>query len=106
MITTTTISTKGEKMTQYLGIVTDETIIRVTIFKDFFMGIRSIIKDKSSSYKNILREAKNVVLQEKKQITQNKEVNTMLATVLDYESESKEGSMVVVTASSTAVKFS
>ncbi len=38
MIITTTHTLDGRKITNYLGLVTGETIIGANIFKDFFAG--------------------------------------------------------------------
>lgn len=106
MIITTTNSIEGKKITKYLGIVTGETIIGANIFKDLFASIRDIVGGRSGSYEKVLREAKDVALQEMEQIARSKGADAILAVDLDYETVGANGGMLMVTASGTAVKLS
>ena len=61
---TTTPIIEGKPASEYLGIVSGETIIGANIIKDFFAGVRDIIGSRSSSYESVLREAKESSLKE------------------------------------------
>jgi uncharacterized protein YbjQ (UPF0145 family) len=106
MIITTTNTIEGKKVSEYLGIVTGETIIGANIFKDLFASIRDIVGGRSGSYEKVLREAKDVALQEMEQIARSKGADAILAVDLDYETVGANGGMLMVTASGTAVKLS
>jgi uncharacterized protein YbjQ (UPF0145 family) len=106
MIITTTNTIEGKKVNEYLGIVTGETIIGANIFKDLFASIRDIVGGRSGSYEKVLREAKDVALQEMEQIARSKGADAILAVDLDYETVGANGGMLMVTASGTAVKLS
>lgn len=106
MITTTTNTIEGKKASEYLGIVTGETIIGANIFKDLFASIRDIVGGRSGSYEKVLREAKDVALQEMEQMARLKGADAILAVDLDYETVGSNGGMLMVTASGTAVKLS
>ncbi len=54
----------GGRITRYYGIVSGETIIGANVFRDFFAGIRDIVGGRSSSYEEVLREAKETALRE------------------------------------------
>lgn len=103
MIVTTTASIEGKKVVKYLGIVTGEAIIGANIVKDFFAGVRDIVGGRSGAYEEGLREAKNIALAELQQNAAALGANAVLAVDLDYETMGSSGSMLMVSASGTAV---
>ncbi|WP_299776525.1 heavy metal-binding domain-containing protein [uncultured Formosa sp.] len=105
MIVTTTPTLETQKITEYLGIVTGETIIGANFIKDFFAGIRDIVGGRASSYEAVLREAKDSALKEMKERAQELGAHGIVAVDLDYETVGPNGGMLMVTASGTAVKF-
>lgn len=105
MIVTTTNTIETHPVKQYLGIVTGETIIGANIFKDFFAGIRDIVGGRSGSYERVLREAKNTALKEMQQEAAKLGATAIVGVDLDYETVGKNGGMLMVTASGTAVKI-
>ena len=105
MILTTTNTLETHKITDYLGIVSGETIIGANIFKDFFAGIRDIVGGRSGSYERVLREAKETALKEMEQEAQKFGADAIIGIDLDYETVGAKGGMLMVTASGTAVKF-
>ena len=105
MILTTTNNLETHKVTDYLGIVTGETIIGANIFKDFFAGIRDIVGGRSGSYEKVLREAKDTALKEMQEQAMRLGANAVIGIDLDYETVSPNGGMLMVTASGTAVKY-
>jgi uncharacterized protein YbjQ (UPF0145 family) len=106
MILSTTNTIEGKTVNDYLGIVTSETIIGANIFKDFFASIRYIVGRRSGSYERVLREAKDTALKEMKEKAAIKlNANAVVGVDLDYETVSKNGGMLMVTASGTTVKL-
>lgn len=105
MILTTTNNIENKPVREYLGIVTGETIIGANIFKDFFAGIRDIVGGRSGSYEQVLREAKDTALKEMTEQAQKLGANAVIGIDLDYETVGKNGGMLMVTASGTAVKI-
>ena len=105
MILTTTPTIETKKIREYLGIVTGETIIGANIFKDIFAGIRDIVGGRSGSYERVLREAKDIALNEMRQEAQRLGADAIVGIDLDYETVGSKGGMLMVTASGTAVKF-
>ena len=103
MIVTTTPSLEGKKITSYLGLVTGEAIIGANLFRDIFAGIRDIVGGRSGSYEEVLREAKNNALTEMQDNAQKLGANAVVGVDLDYETVGNNGSMLMVTASGTAV---
>ena len=105
MLLTTTNTLEGKRIVTYYGIVSGETIIGANIFKDFFAGIRDIIGGRSGSYEKVLREAKDIALKEMSEQTERMGANAVIAIDLDYESVGDTGSMLMVTASGTAIRY-
>ena len=105
MILSTTNTIEGKPVNDYLGIVTGETIIGANIFKDFFASIIDIVGGRSGSYERVLREAKDTALKEMKEEAIKLNANAVIGIDLDYETVGKNGGMLMVTASGTAVKL-
>ncbi|MBA6156735.1 heavy metal-binding domain-containing protein [Tenacibaculum sp. S7007] len=105
MILTTTHSIENKPVKEYLGIVTGETIIGANIIKDFFAGIRDIVGGRSGSYEKVLRQAKDSALKEMKERAMKYGADAIVGIDLDYETVGKNGGMLMVTASGTAVKL-
>ncbi|MBE6255919.1 MAG: heavy metal-binding domain-containing protein [Prevotella sp.] len=103
MILSTTPQIEGHSIRQYMGVVTGETIIGANIFKDFFAGIRDIVGGRSSSYEEVLREAKDTSLKEMSSRAQMLGANAVIGIDIDYETIGANGSMLMVATSGTAV---
>ena len=103
MLTTTTPVIEGKRIIKYYGIVSGETIIGANIFRDRFAGIRDIVGGRSNSYEKVLREAKDSALREMEQQAAQLGANAVIGVDLDYETVGQSGSMLMVTASGTAV---
>ncbi|RNL50622.1 heavy metal-binding domain-containing protein [Pedobacter jejuensis] len=103
MLVTTTPSVEGSKIVKYIGLVTGETIIGANIFKDLFAGIRDIVGGRSGAYEQVLREGKNTAVSEMQQYAAALGANAIVGVDLDYETVGTGGSMLMVTASGTAV---
>ena len=105
MLLTTTNTIEGKQIVQYYGIVTGETIIGANLFKDFFAGIRDIVGGRAGSYESVLREAKDTALQELRERAMQLGANAVIGIELDYETVGANGSMLMVTAAGTAVRY-
>lgn len=103
LILTTTPSIEGRKISRYYGIVSGEAIIGANIFRDIFAGIRDIVGGRSASYEEVLREAKQNAMDEMEENARRMGANAVVGVDLDYETIGSNGSMLMVTASGTAV---
>lgn len=104
MIITTTPTIEGHKVEQYLGIVTGESIMGANIVKDIFASIRDIVGGRANAYEDVLRMAKDEAIKEMAMAAEAKGANAILSVDLDYETVGQGGSMLMVSASGTAVK--
>lgn len=103
MIVTTTPSIEGQPVSEYLGIVSGEAIMGANMFKDMFAGIRDIVGGRSGAYEEELRRAKDIAMREMQENAAHIGANAILGVDLDYETVGANGSMLMVTASGTAV---
>ena len=103
MLITTTPHIEGKRITRYYGIVSGETIVGANIFRDFFASIRDVIGGRSNSYEEVLRKAKDSALREMEEQAMRMGANAVIGVDLDYETVGQNGSMLMVTASGTAV---
>jgi uncharacterized protein YbjQ (UPF0145 family) len=103
MIVTTTPSIEGKFIKEYKGVVTGEAILGAHIFRDLFAGIRDIVGGRSGSYEKSLREAREIALQELEDEARKRGANAVVGVDLDYEVIGEQGSMLMVSASGTAV---
>jgi len=102
MLTLTTPSIEGKKITKYHGLVTGEAILGANIFRDFFAGIRDIVGGRSAAYEEELRKAKDIAVEEMQIQARSMGANAIVGVDLDYETVGN-GTMLMVSASGTAV---
>ena len=105
VILTTTPGVDGARITGYLGIVTGEAILGANIFKDLFAGIRDIVGGRSGAYEAELRRAREIAMQELAAAAAERGAQAVVGIDLDYETVGQGGSMLMVTASGTAVRL-
>src|SRR5215203_2659684 len=105
MIATTTHNIEGRQITQYLGVVTSQTIIGANFFKDILGGLRDVFGGRSGTYEKVLEEAKSYAMSELTQKAQGMGADAVVGVDLDYETIGANGSMLMVSISGTAVKL-
>jgi uncharacterized protein YbjQ (UPF0145 family) len=103
MLVVTTPSLSGSRITKYFGLVSGEAILGANIFQDLFAGIRDIVGGRSAAYEQELRKAKAIALQEMTEQARELGANAVVGVDLDYETINVNGSMLMVSASGTAV---
>lgn len=103
MLVVTTSILEGRRITKYHGIVSGEAILGANIFKDFFAGIRDVVGGRSAAYEAELRKAKDLAINEMVQQAESAGCNAVIGVDLDYETVGTNGSMLMVSASGTAV---
>jgi uncharacterized protein YbjQ (UPF0145 family) len=104
VIVTTTPTIEGRPIQDYLGIVTGEVIVGANLFRDLFANIRDIVGGRSGSYERILADARTQAIEEIQAEAASRGANAVVGIDLDYEVIGETGSMLMVSASGTAVK--
>ena len=108
VLLTTTSVLDGHRVDQYLGLVQGEAILGANIFMDLFAGIRDIVGGRSGAYEPELARARDIAVGEIQDEAERLGGNAIIGIDLDYETIQlgKGGSMLMVTASGTAVRVS
>lgn len=104
VIVSTTPTLEGRPIQEYCGIVTGEVIVGANLFRDLFANIRDIVGGRSGSYERILADARNQAIQELQAEAAAMGGNAVVGIDLDYEVIGPNGSMLMVSASGTAVR--
>ena len=105
MILTTTAMIEGRPVSAYLGIVTGEVIVGANIFKDIFAAVRDVAGGRSAAYEDALRGAREQALGELQSEAQRLGATAVIGIDIDYEVLGQGNSMLMVTASGTAVRL-
>lgn len=105
MIITTTPSIEGKKILEYKGLVTGEAVMGVNVIKDLFSSITDIVGGRSGGYEEELGKARDTALGEMEERAAALGANAVVGVDLDYEVLGQGGSMLMVSATGTAVKI-
>ena len=105
MIVTTTTQVENSPVQEYLGVVSGEAILGANIFRDFFAGISDLVGGRSGAYEEVLRRGRDTAIDEMMAEARSRGANAVIGVDLDYESLGSNGSMLMVTASGTAVRL-
>ncbi len=103
-ILTTTPTVEGRPVQQYLGVVTGEVIVGANLFRDLFASVRDIVGGRSGAYEDVLSRAREEAMTEIRQRAVSLGANAVVGIDLDYEVLGSSGSMLMVSASGTAVR--
>ena len=105
MIVTTTANVDGREIEEYLGIVFGEVITGINVLRDIGAGLRNFFGGRSEGYEQELLSARQQALQEMEQRAAERGADAILGVDMDYEVLGADGSMLMVTASGTAVRL-
>ena len=105
MILTTTPTVEGRTITEYKGVVFGEVISGVNFIKDIKASLRDIVGGRSGSYEHELINARAQALKELEERARQMNADAVVGIDLDYEVLGQGGSMLMVSASGTAVKL-
>ena len=103
MIITTTSGIDGAAISRYLGIVTGEVILGTNLFRDAGAGLRDAFGGRVGGYERNLAQARSQALRHMQTQAMEQGANAVVGVKLDYETVGPQGSLLMVTASGTAV---
>ncbi|MGE7885516.1 heavy metal-binding domain-containing protein [Bacillus sp. NPDC094077] len=103
MIVTTTSVIQGKEIIDYIDIVNGEAIMGANIVRDLFASVRDIVGGRSGAYESKLKEARDIAMEEMKQLAKQKGANAIVGVDVDYEVV-RDG-MLMVAVSGTAVRI-
>ncbi|PST45860.1 hypothetical protein CPA40_08840 [Bifidobacterium callitrichos] len=105
ILVTTTPSIDGYVITNYRGIVFGEVVAGVNMFKDIGASFRNMFGGRSQGYEEELTNARNEAIAEMQQRAEALGAQAVVGVDIDYEVLGADGSMLMVTASGTAVNI-
>lgn len=103
MIVTTTNTIQGKEIIDYIDIVNGEAIMGANIVRDIFASVRDVVGGRSGAYESKLKEARDIAMEEMKQLATQKGANAIVGIDVDYEVV-RDG-MLMVAVSGTAVRI-
>lgn len=103
MILTTTAGIDGAVVARYLGIVTGEVILGTNLFRDMGANFRDTFGGRASGYERDLTHARTQALRQMQTRAMELGANAVVGVKLDYETVGPQGSLLMVSASGTAV---
>lgn len=105
MLVTTTNNVEGRQVIEYHGLVTGQAIYGANVFRDLFAGIRDFVGGRAGSYEKVLRDGRDNAVADMVEEARQLGANAVIGVDLDYETVGKDGSMLMVSASGTAVRI-
>ncbi|MDH4423827.1 MULTISPECIES: heavy metal-binding domain-containing protein [Bacillus] len=102
MIVTTTNTIQDKEIIEYIDIVNGEAIMGANIVRDIFASVRDVVGGRSGAYESKLKEARDIAMEEMKQLATQKGANAIVGIDVDYE-VIRDG-MLMVAISGTAVR--
>lgn len=103
MLFTTTPTIQNKTIQTYHGVVTGEAILGANLFKDFFAAVRDIVGGRSNAYEEELEKARKLAFEDLESHATALGANAVIGIDLDYETVGKNGSMLMVSVSGTAI---
>ena len=103
MFITTTQSIEGKIIKEYKGVVFGEVINGANFLKDFSASITNFIGGRAQVYEDEIIDARSKALNEMISRAAGMGANAIVGVRVDVETLGQNGSMIMVTASGTAV---
>ena len=106
IVTVTTAPTvEGRKIKEYHGVVSSEVVIGAWIGSDIMAGVRDIVGGRSKSYEKKLTAGRDAALLGLEAEARSRGADALVGVKLDYETAGPKNTMMMVTATGTAVKL-
>ncbi|HDR4317972.1 TPA: heavy metal-binding domain-containing protein [Bacillus anthracis] len=103
MIVTTTAEIQGKEIIEYIDIVNGEAIMGANIVRDVFASVRDVVGGRAGAYESKLKEARDIAMDEIKELAKQKGVNAIVGIDVDYAII--RAGMLMVAVSGTAVRI-
>lgn len=106
MILSTTDSIEGQKIVQYIGVISADVVMGTNFMRDFFASVRDVVGGRSGSYEKVFTDAKQEALNDLAEKAKEMGANAVIGIDLDYEIiGGDQKTLLMVTANGTAVKL-
>lgn len=105
MLTTTTEHLEGFEITDYLGLVSGESVLGANILRDVLGTVTDYVGGRSAAYEEVLERARQDAVEEMTDRARVMGAEAVIGISLDYEAIGSRGAMLMVTATGTAVRL-
>lgn len=105
MLISTTDTLQGYEITEYLGVVTGETISGANFVRDMMSTVTDYVGGRSGTYEEVVGKARESTLDEMSDRARLLGADAIVGVSLDYETVGSRGAMLMVNASGTAVRL-
>lgn len=103
MIITTTSNVPGMEILEYRGFATGEVVAGINFLRDMGAGLRNFFGGRSQGYEEEIIQARKEALIELQERAANMGANAVIGIRVDFDTLGQGGSMLLVTATGTAV---
>lgn len=103
MLVVTTPTLEGHPISQYIGMVSGETISGVNMFKDIGAGLRNLVGGRSTAYEEEMQNAARTAVAEMCQRAEALGANAVVSCSVDYFTLGADNGMLAAMATGTAV---
>jgi len=84
MLILTTPTIEGKKIIEYYGLVTGDSLLGASMYKDMFSGVRDVVGGRTSKYEEELTSARNMALKSMEEKAEKKGANAIIGTRVAY----------------------
>jgi uncharacterized protein YbjQ (UPF0145 family) len=96
----------GSPVTEYVGVVTGEAVLGTNVFRNMFATLRDTVGGRSAGYERPLKQARETAIEEMVAEVEQLSADAVIGVDVDYGSmQIRQGGMLMVSASGTAVKL-
>ena len=106
LVMTTTAIVQGRPVAEYLGVVAAQSIVGANAVRDLLAGFRDFLGGRATSYERVLDKARNEALAMMEDEAAALGAHAVIGIDLDFQTVGPHGSLIMVSASGTAVTFS
>lgn len=106
MLISSTNTLEDRKITDYLGLVTGESLLGSNVYKDLFSGVRDVVGGRTSTYEEELSNARGLALESMTEKAEEMGANAIIGMKLSYNNlGGTMGNTILVTTYGTAIKY-
>lgn len=105
MLIATTDTLDGFEVTEYLGLVTGETVSGANFIRDVMATVTDYVGGRSSAYEEVLGKARESAVEEMADRARLLGADAVIGVSIDYETVGARGAVLMVTAAGTAVRL-
>lgn len=106
MLISSTNTIEGKVVTDYLGLVTGESLLGSNVYKDLFSGVRDVVGGRTSAYEEEINIAREMALNSMIEKAKDLGANAIIGMKISYNNlGGTMGNTILVTVYGTAITY-